>query len=763
VDERSKKKNGLEPIKKKPGLVPTVGAYFVIAFIAIMTIGLVVSRSLSDITSLATDTRDKVLPAIIDRQRTAVNFERLGRFAETVYRSDNARIRRQYKLAARILSQDSVFEEDDNVNREVVDAYHHIETIANLRNKQERADDHSVALILQFTPGKPATDTMLSLRQGRDMIGLLFSADKARDLDTLSALEEEFAMLAAKVNTTSSNAAAALKDASHLFTQRKIALEASQACAKLWLQVNQSLEQLADNLSINAAVTANDRFTIIVKKADQAMQTGMLAIGALIVALLIFLTLSKRDIVAPIIRYVQGLDTLGQGEKDLNLPEARLKELDDIRGAIERSARLMSQLADRTNALEKANENLELEIEERKKIQKELALSKERAETADRAKSDFLAGMSHEIRTPMNTILGMADLMLETDPTQEQRQYIEISQSSGEMLLGIINDVLDLSKIEAGEVCLEQVVIDIDEFVERTREIVAARANQKGLGFYIDVADDVPGQFLGDPIHLRQVLVNLIDNGVKFTDEGEVRLSIHRAQKDNPGTLTFTVTDSGIGIPLEAQEQIFLRFTQADASTTRKYGGTGLGLVICRRLVELMGGTIHLKSAPRQGSTFFFTLDFTLPKQLKDVSAKRPKNMESLIHVLSGTPRKILVAEDSDGNQALIELYFKETACRLDFAADGSETLEKYKTSPYDLVLMDIQMPIMDGYEATRRIRAFETEHDMLPVPIVAVTANAFKEDQHRCIKAGCTDYLAKPISKAGLLQCVARLLKGKA
>ncbi|MBI9078972.1 MAG: response regulator [Pseudodesulfovibrio sp.] len=753
------KKNNLIPTKNKPGLVSTVGTYFVIALIALMTIGLVVSRSLSDISSLATNTRDNILPEIINRQRTAVNFERLGRFAETVYRSDTPRIRRQYKLAAHVLSQDSVFENNTTINREVMNAYHQIKMIADLRDKQEHTNSLNTALILRFNPGKPAANAILGMKQGKDMIDLLFSADKAMDLDTLSDLEKEFTLLANTTNATSPKTTATLAEARKFFTQRGIALEANQASTKIWEQVNQSLEQLADNLSINAAITANDRFTIIVSKADQAIQTGVLAIGALIIALMVFLFLSKRDIVVPIIRYVQGLDTLGKGKKDLNLPEARLKELDDIRVAIERSARLMTQLADRTNALEESNASLELEVEERKRIQKELALSKELAETADRAKSDFLAGMSHEIRTPMNTILGMADLMLEAAPTPEQRQYIEICQSSGEMLLGVINDVLDLSKIEAGEVHLEQVTIDTSKFVERTREIVAARANQKGLGFHIDVAEDVPGQFIGDPTHLRQILVNLIDNGVKFTKKGKVRLSLQRVHNGKSVSVKFSVTDTGIGIPSEVQEHIFLRFTQADASTTRKYGGTGLGLVICRRLVELMGSTLHLKSAPGKGSTFFFTLDLSIPEYQKVTPTTLRVSERNLAHILSDTPQRILVAEDSDSNQALVELYFRHTACCLDFAADGKEALTKYKASPYDLVLMDIQMPIMDGYEATRQIRAFEAAQNMSPVPIVAVTANAFKEDQLRCLEAGCTEYLAKPITKAGLLKCVSRLL----
>jgi signal transduction histidine kinase/CheY-like chemotaxis protein len=517
---------------------------------------------------------------------------------------------------------------------------------------------------------------------------------------------------------------------------------------------------MADSLSINAAVTADDRFTSIAGLADRVMQTGLLAVVALMLAFGVLLYFSQRDIVTPILRYVHGLEQMARGELEVDLPKARLKELDAIRSAVERSGSLMAELAARTRETQATNEALQAEMEVRRKTERELALAKERAEAADRAKTDFLAGMSHEIRTPMNTILGMADLMLETDPTPAQRQYIEVFQSSGAMLLGIINDVLDLSKIEAGEVRLETVPVDMADFLHRTREIVAGRAAQKGLDFRIEQADHAPRRFIGDPVRLRQVLVNLIDNGIKFTESGAIRLAVGQAG-DTPGRLTFAVTDTGIGIAPEAQEQIFLRFTQADASTTRKYGGTGLGLAISRRLVELMGGDIRLESAPGQGSTFSFTIDLPETSSAEPEPVTLPSDARDLSALLSRTPCAVLVAEDSDSNRALLELYFRDTGCRIDFAVDGGEAVHKFESGSYGLVLMDIQMPGMDGYEATRRIRAMEAEKGAHPTPIVAVTANAFQEDQEQCLAAGCTDYLAKPVSKLALLRCVARHASG--
>lgn len=748
--------------KGKARLVPTVGAYSIIALISILTIGLVVSRSLTDIVTMATDTREEVLPSIIDRQRTAVNLERLGRFAEIIYRSDNPDIRRKYKLASRILSQDSVFEENGSVNKQVEDSYYDIEKIAQLRNKQYDLRNKSDDLLLTFIPGEQSAQALSNLTHGEKLLELLFLADKADSQIVLVDIESRFIRLTHQLKNLSPSIANAIRDGRTFFTQRVNSMRMGLECTARWQRVNESLKQLSENMSTNSASVAGERFTTIAKEAEHALRNGVFAAAALMLALIVLLYFAHRDIVLPIIQYVRGLDLLARGERDMKFPKARLKELNDIRGAVERSSQLMSQLATRTDELEKANNSLEFEIEIRRKAQKELALSKDRAETADKAKSDFLAGMSHEIRTPMNTMLGMGDLILETNPTATQRKYIEIFKSSGEMLLGIINDVLDLSKVEAGQVELESVPIDRDDFLTRTRELVMDRAAQKGVDFIIDLGDGVPAHFSGDPARLRQVLVNLIDNGVKFTEQGEVRLSVERADKEIPGRLTFAVIDTGIGIPHGAQDRIFNRFTQADTSTTRKYGGTGLGLAICQRLVELMGGAIQLESTPGQGSAFHFTVEFPVIQKREGNTVAQADQVNQSEAILSGTSYSILVAEDSDSNQALIELYFKETACKLDFAADGQEALDMYIKGTYDLVLMDIQMPVMDGYESTRKIREYELENEKPARPIVAVTANAFKEDQEKSMAAGCSDYLAKPVAKKALLQCVANHVAAK-
>ena len=742
------------PPRKKPGLVPTVVAYLVIALIVFTTIGLIISRSLTRISTMAKETRDTILPEVFEKQRTAVNLERLGRFAETVYRAHDPEIRREYKLAARILSQDSVFG-DPEINRQVVEAYRDIDKIARLRYEQSLLDTRADTILFDFNPGNRYSAALLDLALGNRMTDLLFLLSKARDMNSLKAFKGEFTQLAGTLTPAAPVQEEALTQAGEYVRLRERDVQTEYRCRDLWSKVNANLESMADNLSAHAAGAADKRFTRIAAEADRAMYTGLLAMTTITLAMTVLIFFAHRDIVVPIIRCVRRLEKPGAGGMDAPLPPARLRELHDIKNAVERSSELMTDLADGTTALRRVNDALEAEIAVREKTQRELGLAKERAEAADQAKSDFLAGMSHEIRTPMNTILGMAELMLDTNPTPEQRQYIEIFQSSGEMLLTIINDVLDLSKIEAGEVVLENVPIDLDDLLDRTREMVAGRARQKGLDFDVDVGREVPARLMGDPVRLRQVLVNLIDNGIKFTEQGSVRLSIHHAGDGPPGRLTFTVADTGIGIPPEAQGEIFNRFTQADASTTRKYGGTGLGLAICSRLVRLMGGAIALESRPKQGAIFRFTLEFDTDEQSTENLEVQPNSMEQLVEILTRTPASVLIAEDSDSNQALVELYFKDTACRLEFADDGRQAVQRFSEGGYDLVLMDIQMPIMDGYEATRAIRALEREQGLPPTPIIAVTANAFKEDRDRCMQAGCTDYLAKPISKRKLLECV--------
>lgn len=741
--------------RKKPGLVPTAGAYFAAALLLLFIIGIITSNSLVTISNLATNTRDEVLPAIMNQQRTAMNLERMGRFADIVYFSDNPDIRRKYKLAAKILSQDSVFGGNPQVNGNVIEAYGDIEAIADLRNQQDEACSGCQNTLHVFSPGSSGAEALLSIENGQRLVRLIYLSTNAQDRNQLDQVTQEFSQIVGG-QTVSAQIVPYIEQANDLFRSLEERLILQQKAHEKWTQVTTFLDALPSNLSVEAAITADDRFTLIDTEAGTTIRIVIATVFVLLVALFILLYFAQRDIVAPIMEYVHGLNRISRGDRDVALPEARLRELDEIRASVERSARLLKQTSKQTEEMRQANEALEAEIEIRTLAQQELARAKVRAETADRAKSEFLAGMSHEIRTPMNTMLGMGELLLESAPTPQQRRYIEILRSSGEMLLEIINDVLDLSKIEAGEVQLETTVIDRDEFLARTHRIVSDRAAQKGLDFIIDVDPNVYPYFFGDPTRLRQILVNLIDNAVKFTEEGEVRLAIQPIDPNKPGKVNFAIIDTGIGIPLKSQEQIFQQFTQADHSTTRQYGGTGLGLAICRKLVNLMGGTIRLESAPDQGSVFHFTLELEqADPSASDVQrSSRHQDVEPSDDI---QPVKLLIAEDSESNRTLFELYFRHTPHIIEYARDGSQAVEMFKNQRYDIILMDIQMPIMDGYQATRTIRLLEEQKGLEPTPIVAVTANAFNEDLERSKAAGCTDYLSKPVSKARVLECIAR------
>ena len=392
------------------------------------------------------------------------------------------------------------------------------------------------------------------------------------------------------------------------------------------------------------------------------------------------------------------------------------------------------------------------DVTEAKRIEMELKLAKAIAESASRTKSDFLASMSHEIRTPMNALMGIADLLAKTELTDEQERYVRIFRRAGDNLLNLINDILDLSKVEASQLELEHVGFSLSDHIEIVMEMVGPRAREKGLVLYCDIADGLPEGLLGDPTRLRQVLLNLLGNAVKFTSAGQV--SLHVTQEKGIGlapALKFLVNDTGIGIPDSKIARIFERFVQADTSTTRRFGGSGLGLTISKRLVELMGGQIRVESEVDRGSAF----SFTLPMEVWQMPVRLQIAPVGLYPETPLPALRILLAEDSPDNCTITLAYLEHTPYLISIAETGAIACQMFMAGDYDLVLMDRQMPVMDGLTATRTIRAWEQENDRIPVPILALTASALKGDREMCLAAGCTAFLTKPIKQEVLLQAI--------
>ncbi|MHA7881473.1 MAG: ATP-binding protein [Saccharospirillum sp.] len=517
------------------------------------------------------------------------------------------------------------------------------------------------------------------------------------------------------------------------------------------LRFRMNVEFVTNNLAYPVGeVTVYSSVARILSASRINLAFTLLSAAMLCIVLVAVTAWSVKHLVARRLQWMQAEMARLAPEDDVFkprlLPQWLTAEHDEIGSLAETLNRLQVQLAEKSSHAHEYQQTLELQIQQRTQ---ELERALSRLQVSDAHKNAFLANMSHEIRTPMNGIIGMTELLRDTPLNAEQQDYLDTILTSAQALTTIINDILDLSKIEAGKLELEAIPFNLKEVIDTTLALFLKQAEEKSLAVGAEIAPDIPVNVIGDPTRLRQILLNLFSNAFKFTDNGEITIDVHPVNAQ--GKLRFSVTDTGPGISVSDQANLFNAFSQAKSSTSRQFGGTGLGLAICKRLVELMGGTIGVDSQPGRGSTFWFEL--ALPAWLSDqADTPRGRPEPEASQGIDGVKgQQILLVEDNKVNQKVAEGLLKRLGVTVVTANHGEAALAQLRSSPNtpDLILMDCEMPVMDGYQATRAIRRLPAP--LCNVPIIGLSAHAMSEHRQRALEAGMNDYLTKPLRREAL------------